>query len=259
MTINKLPEEPAKALLAMVALNTSLSPSPTELLESMKAISGAAVDRKSLLAKDSSMTFELEKNPVGIGLMPTPIPWRDLEGPCATAGWWPEATERMKGHTSHVIIFLGGETGNRIQRHVILTRLTAAVAMHTDAAGIYWGNGTLVHDPQVFIEQAKNLSPDDVPLHLWIDFRVEPNDDGSYRLFTTGMKWFDELEIEIPHSQKEPAEVFDFACSIADYIITKNPNIQTGHTVGRSETERIRATHAPSMWDSAATVLRLDF
>jgi len=205
------------------------------------------------------MAFELGRNPVAIGLMPTPIPWRDVEGPCATAWWWPEATKRMKNHTSHVLVFLGGETGNCIQRHITLTHLTAAVAMHTDAAGIYWGNGTLVHDPQVFIEQAKNLSPGDLPLHLWVDFRVEPNDDASYRLFTTGMKWFDKLEIEIPHSQKQPDEVFDFACSIADYIITKNANIRDGHTVGRSEAERIQATHAPSMWDSKITVLRLDF
>jgi hypothetical protein len=141
----------------------------------------------------------------------------------------------------------------------MLTHLVAAVASHTDAAGIYWGSGTLVHDPQVFIEQVHDLSPDNLPLPLWIDFRVVPNDDGSNRLFTTGMKAFNEAEIEIPHSQKQPAEIFNFACAIAEYIITSHAEIRDGETVGRSETERIRATHAPSMCDSAVTVLRLDF
>ena len=28
--------------------------------------------------------------------MPAPIPWSNLEGPCATAWWWPDATEKMK-------------------------------------------------------------------------------------------------------------------------------------------------------------------
>ena len=165
----------------------------------------------------------------------------------------------MKNHNSHILVALVGDTGNLVQRHITLAHLTAAVASHTDAAGIYWGGGTLVHDPQVFIEQAQDLSADNLLLHLWIDFRIEPNDDGSFRLFTTGMKAFGKVEIEIPHSKQQPAEVVDFAYAIAAYLITRNPNIQDGHTVGRSATEKVRATHAPSMWDSTTTVLRLDF
>ena len=248
-----------RPLLAMIALNTPSLPPLQALLASIKAIPGIAVDRNSLQAQANSLCFGLGKDNVVVGLMPTPIPWTDLEGPCATAWWWPEATEKMSSHTSHVLVFLGGDKGNLIQRHIALTHLAAAVASHTDAAGIYWGGGRLVHDPEVFIEQAQNLSPDNLPLPIWIDFRVEQNDDESYRLFTTGMKAFGKMETEIPHSKKKPAEVFDFAYSIADYIITSNPNIQDGHTVGRSETEKARAAYAPSMWDSAITVLRLDF
>ncbi len=73
------------------------------------------------------------------------------------------------------------------------------------------------------------------------------------------MKAFAKMELEIPHSEKTPAEIFDFAYSIAGYIITSNPTIQDGHTLGRSEMEKIRASYAPSMWDSAMTVLGLEF
>ncbi len=247
------------SLLAMVALNTPSLPPPKALLGSLKAIPGITVDLNSVQAKGEAIVFGLGKDNAAVCLVPAPIPWSNLEGPCATAWWWPDATERMKKHESHILVALMGDVGNPIQRHITLTHLTAAVASHTDAAGIYWGSGTLVHDPQVFTEQAHDLSSENLPLPLWIDFRVERNDDGSRRLFTTGMKAFNQMEIEIPHSEKEPAEIFDFACSIADYIITRNPNIEDGHTVGRSETERIRATLAPSMWDSTITVLRLDF
>lgn len=246
------------ALLAMVALNTPALPSATALQENLKAIPGLAVDLTSVQATDHAIRFGLGKNDVGIGLMPTPIPWSNLEGPCATAWWWPEATEKLRTHNSHLLVFLGGDTGNVVQRHITLTHLSATVAAHADAAGICWGSG-LVHNPQVFIEQAQNLAADNLPLHLWIDFRVEPNDDGSQRLFTTGMRAFNHPEIEIPHSSQQPAEIFDFAYAIANYVITTNPTIEDGQTVGRSETEKIRATRAPSMWDSTITVLRLDF
>jgi hypothetical protein len=243
----------------MVALKTPSLPLATALLGSLKAIPGIAVDLGSVQTKDESFVFGLGKDHAAIALLPAPIPWSNLEGPCATAWWWPEATERMKGHRAHVLVALVGETGNPVQRHITFTHLTAAVASHTDAVGIYWGGGRLVHDPQAFIEEAQNVSPANLPLSLWIDFRVETNDDGSHRLFTTGMKAFGKMEIEIPHSKNKPVDVFNFACSIADYVITNNPNIEDGHTMGRSATEKIRATYTPSMYDSTITVLRLDF
>ena len=165
----------------------------------------------------------------------------------------------MKDHTSHILVALVGETGDLIQRSIILTQLTAAVALYTDAAGIYWGGGTLVHDPQVFIEQAKTISFGDPPLHLWIAFRVEQNEDGSGRLFTTGMNRFDQKEIEIPQSTKPPTELLEFAHAIAKYAITNSKTIQDGETVGRSESEKVAVSYAPSMWDSSITVMKLDF
>ena len=251
--------EEKTALVEMVALDTPSLPSPSELLASFNVLSRITIDPNSVLEEDGTMVFALEGDHVAIGLMPAPIPWSELEGPCATAWWWPDANEAMKNHNSHIIVGLVGGPGNLIQRHISLTRLTAAVAMHTDTAGIYWGSGTLVHEPKTFIEQAKSLSSDDLPLPLWIDFRIERNEDESYRLFTTGMRAFAKLEIEIPRSPLEPAELFNFACSIANYVITKNPNIQSGHTIGRSATEKVVAVHAPSMRDAEKTVLRLEF
>jgi hypothetical protein len=248
-----------RVMLAMVALNSPSMPPAGALTASLRAVPGIDLDLGSVKEAEGNVVFGLGKDNAAAALMHTPIPWTALEGPCATAWWWPEATEKMKDHTSHILVALAGETGKLVQRHVTLTHVTAAVAAHTDAAGIYWGGGTLVHEPQAFIEQARELSPDNLPWPLWIDFRVEGNEDGSCRLFTTGMKAFDKLEMEIPHSRHEPAEVFDFACSIADYVITTNPRIEDGHTVGRTETEKIRAEHAPSMWDPTTTVLRLDF
>ena len=252
-------QEKNRVLLAMVALNSPSMPRAGALLAGLRAVPDIDLDLGSLKESDGNIVFGLGKDRAAAALVPTPIAWSALEGPCATAWWWPEASEKMKSHTSHVLVALAGGSSNLVQRHVTLTHLTAAVAAHTDAAGIYWSSGTLVHEPQAFIEQARVLSPDNLPWPLWIDFRVEGNDDGSCRLFTTGMKSFDKPEIEIPRSRREQAEVFDFACSIADYIITSNPRIEDGHTVGRSDAEKIRAEHGPSMWDQKKTVLKLDF
>jgi hypothetical protein len=246
-------------LLAMVAVNSPSPPPPDALLASVEELSGTTIDRASVLCKSGSMAFPLERNAAGVGLMPKPIPWKDLEGPCATAWWWPEATEAMKTHSGHVLVFLAGESGGTIQRHLALTQLAAAVAAHTDAAGVYWGSGALVHEPQAFIEEARKASRENLPLPLWIDFRVEENDNGSHRMFTTGLQAFGKYEIEIPQSEKGPAEIIDFACSIAHYLLASDKIIEEGHTVGRSAREKIVVHHGPSMWNERLTVLRLDF
>lgn len=246
-------------LLAMIALNTPTLPSPVVLIQGFKALSGISVDLASLQSKNGNIVFEIGNDNAAIALMPAPIPWSNLEGPCATAWWWPDATEKMRRHTNHILVALVGDKGDLIQRCLTLTHLTAAVAGQVDAAGVYWGGGTLVHDPQVFIEQAKVISPSNLPLHLWIDFRLEQNGDESYRLFTTGMKVFDRKEIEIPHSTKLPTEIFNFAHAIADYVITSGKTIQEGETIGRSEGEKVRVSYAPSMWDAKTLAMHLDF
>jgi len=217
------------------------------------------VDLNSVRTRGEGFVIGLGDATAAVAMVRAPIPWQQLEGPCATAWWWPEASKCMQGHAAHILVALVGEAGNPVQRHIALSCLAAAVASHTDAVGICWGGGRLVHEPKRFIEEAQNLSPESLPWPLWIDFRVEPGEDGTNRLFTTGMKAFGKMEIEIPGSRKGPAEVFDFALSIADYILTEHPQIESGHTVGRSADENIRATHAPSMLDPEMTVLRLEF
>lgn len=255
----KKPLEKSRLLLSMVALDTPSLPRRQEMLETLASLSGTTVDPRAVEAKEDAMVFPLGGNTAAVALRPSPIPWSNLEGPCETARWWPEAGQKMCGHNSHLLVVLTGETGDAVRHWLALTHLTAAVAAHSDAAGIYWGGGTLVHDPRVFLEEARRATPENLPLHLWIDFRIESNDDGTLRLFTTGMKALDKMEIEIPRSRHEPAEVFDFACSIAYYILSRGAEIRDGHTVGRCEDEKVPAAHAPSMWDSEITVLRLDF
>jgi hypothetical protein len=253
------PPEKGRMLLSMVALDTPSLPRQQEMLETLASLAGTTVQANTVEAGENTLAFSLGGNTAAVALVPGPIPWSNLEGPCETARWWPEAGERMRGHNSHLLVALGGDRGDAVRRSLALTHLTAAVAAHVDAAGIYWSGGALVHDPQVFLDEVRSASPQNLPLHLWIDFRIEANDDGTLRLFTTGMKALDKMEIEIARSRHEATEVFDFAYSIADYILSRGAEIRDGHTVGRCEEEKVLAAHAPSMWDGKMTVLRLDF
>ncbi len=244
----------------MVPLDAPATLRQRELFDALTSLTGKRIDSKSVVANDEMLKFTLDGDAAAIGLLPSPIPWPQIEGPCETARWWPEASAKLRGHTSHLIVAISSDgKSDVLQRAVNLTHLVAAVAAHVESAGVFWGGGGLVHDPRVFVEEAQKASRDNLPLHLWIDFRIEQMEEGTVRLFTTGMKSLGRMEIEIPHSHRLPTEVFDFAYAIADYMLSRGAEIRDNHTVGRSDDEKVMARHAPSMFDERMTVVRLEF
>jgi hypothetical protein len=206
--------------------------------------------------KDGILVFENGDMLISVALMPAPIPWSSLEGPCATAWWWPEAAERMQSHKFHFLLSIIGGLLEPVERRLLLTRLACAVLRETDAVGVYWGDGTLVHEPKFFLEAAKSAGPKDIPAIIWIDVRVEPNSDGTSRCFTTGMAPLGFLEIEVERSSLPPEELFGFIGDTACYIVNNRLPIKDGETMGRTAEEKFKVLYGPSMFDRS-TVMQL--
>lgn len=246
----------------MVALNTPELPAPEALQAYLLGHCASLPGPVEVKAADQDDFRAVSVNLGGtqgiVALVPAPIPWSDLEGPCATAWWWPEATEHMKAHRAHAIITMMGVGDDLIEKHLLLSKLAASVVATSDCAGIYWGGGTVVHPPQMFIDQAREATRDSLPLNLWIDFRIQRMDGGTCRLLTTGMEEFGKMELEIAPASMRPSEMLELGYGIAAYVLTSGADIRDGHTIGRSETEKIRIRFARSMWDRPGRVMRLE-
>lgn len=184
-----------------------------------------------------------------VSLMPGPYPWAELEGPCATSWWWPEAIERMRGHHYFFLVMLRDGSLEPVERRLILTQATAAVVRNTDTVGVYWAEGTVVHEPGEFLKQAAAAKPRDIPGTLWLDVRVEENGDGSRRCFTTGLAPLGFLEIEVPRCHLPTDQLMAFVGDTACYIINNRLQIAEGETMGPSATEQYQVRHVPSMFD----------
>lgn len=244
-----MPDEPGP-LLAMVALSSERMPDADALVAAFSA-RAPECEVTEVEAKDGTLFCKLDGDLAFVSLMPAPIPWEDLEGPCATSWWWPEATEVMRGHAFHAIVSLMGGEGDVVDRHLLLTQLVSAVTETTDAVGIYWGAGTVVHEPEPFREQAEGMTRETIQPILWIDPRIEQidEDEPAFRFFTTGLEAFGHLEIEIDEFRQDPNELFEFLLSIIDYVLTSGKTISAGETIGRTEDERIAVSVGPSIFD----------
>jgi Domain of unknown function (DUF4261) len=247
---------PAREIVAAAGGRSAKSPSLLGRLFGAKP--GAAAAAKEQQWEDSNLVFSFRDGMIAVALMPGPIPWSDLEGPCATAWWWPDATERMRAHTYHFIVTVMGGTIPPVERRVILTNIVRAVLRHTDAVGVYWAEGTVVHEPNTFLEQSEGISETQIPGPLWIDVRVEQNDDEeTFRCFTTGLAPLGHLEIEVERASLKPHELLEFIGDTACYIVNTNTPIADNETLGRTATEKFKVRHAKSMFDRG-TVMRIN-
>src|SRR5688500_3842056 len=166
---------PAKEIVTAAGGGSAKSPSLLGRLFGAKP--GAAAAAKEQQWQDNNLVFNFRDAMIAVAMMPGPIPWPDLEGPCATSWWWPEATEKMRAHKYSVLVSILGGKIPPVERRVILTRVVSAVVRHTDAVGVVWSDGMLVHEPAAFVEQAEGVNAEHIPGPLWIDVRVEKNDD----------------------------------------------------------------------------------
>jgi hypothetical protein len=247
--------------LAMVATANTRLPDAGKILGACEtqAVSsggnlGSLFGRKARPSKehvwqDGNLVFQYRDAQLAVSLMPVPIPWSSLEGPCATAWWWPDAAEVMRRHTNHFLVALMGGSIDSVERRVVLTKVVSAVVANADAVGVYWGEGTLVHEALAFVRQASSVSAEDIPGPLWIDVRIEKNSDGTFRCFTTGMAPLGFLEIEVIKSSLRPEELMGFVGNTACYIVNRRLHIPDGDTMGRSATEMYKVQHGPSMFD----------
>jgi hypothetical protein len=254
-------DSPVNVAIAMVATSSTKLPDASRIVAASgvktagtRRFLGSLFGQKAPVSKehewqDSNLVFSLRDAQLAVSLMPLPIPWSELEGPCATAWWWPEATQALQSHTSHFLIALVGGSIEPVERRVTLTKVVSAVVRHSDAVGVYWGEGTLVHDPKEFVRQAKSASDRNIPGMLWLDVRVEQNPDGSFRCFTTGMAPLGFLEIEVEKSDLPPDELMGFVGDTACYIVNSRLQIPDGDTMGRSATEQYKVVHGASMFD----------
>ncbi len=208
---------------------------------------------------ENLLTLTVGDDTAAATLVPRPIPAGQLAGPAAAAWYWPDAADALQAHAAHLLVTLVDEGGRPLHKALALTRLTAALAGVSPSVGVYWGPGRLVHPPGPFIEQAATAGEHNLPLFLWVDFRVEAAGDGSLRLFTTGLEALGTEEIEVPHFVGGAGELVGFVYNVAHYMLERRKTIGEGDTIGLTDAVQVTAHRGPSMLGGELEVVRLEF
>jgi hypothetical protein len=246
------------AMTAMVTLDDDPKLSETEILRDLETTWGVRA-AEAPQERDGAIVFHVGTAMVAVGRIAAPIPWSQLEGPCATSWIWPDATTALKRHSQHVIVSVISDT-TPIERARLLTQVTASVLETCKAAtGVYWGAATLVVRADMFRKFAVKVLPEGPPVHVWVDFRVGSNPDGTSFGFTAGLSGLGLMDIETQNAPERPGVLRERFINLADYLLENGPVIRDGHTVGGTGAERIGVRYAESLFGDREQVMRLVF
>jgi hypothetical protein len=209
--------------------------------------------------RGGQITITFAEGSTILGLMPAPIPWGDLEGPCATSWLWPDAESDLRGHDQHLIVTVMSE-GTPADRAGMLTKVCASILSVCDEApGVYWCPASLLIPSPVFRQFAEEILPDGPPVHIWIDARVGPTEAGGSRGFTTGLAEFGLMELVADASPEAPGDLHERLYNLAAYLIQNGPVIRDGDSIGNDADEKIRVVYSPSSFGHVGQVMRLQW
>lgn len=245
-------------IIGCIALPAGELPAPEILLADVARRQPEAEQASLGTSEHGSLLFHVNGNLLAISLSDGPLPWDDLRGPCATAWWWRDAEAQMQRHAAHLVVMGMGHEGTATTRHIDLTQMVCSVASQTEAIGIYWPAGTLVHEPHAFIDETEGIGEQRLPLHLWVDMRIETTGPDTHRFFSTGMHALERLELEVERTTMPPESLLEFCHSILHYMVVNQVDIEDGETVGRTEQEKVTVRRGDSMFPSRGQTLKLE-
>ena len=200
-------------------------------------------------------------NTVGfLAHMPAPIPGQEAQENADGNFLWPEGKEEAGLHQSHVIVTtMGADEKPPVEAAIEVTKLALVALKAFDGLGVYWGSANVCNSREVFESFSDGMSPDHVPVPIWLRFQFVSTSDDQIGMYTLGMQQFNLMEIEVDQCQLSPEDLFEFVSNIAHYLIQSGPVVADGNTVGSDENEQILVRHLPSMTDDTKTVYKIIF
>ena len=226
----------SKIILGMVMLNDNNSFDIDLFTNDLKNNYDSHIQEPS--GDNASFVFRIDDEMVAIAHMDIPIPTGEIDGAAHYAYNWQTALEDTKDHKSHFIVSIMAGGLDQIKRFKIFTQVLSSLLRTTNAIGVYKGNQSLLIPKEDYLNEAKEMSEDYLPLNLWIYFglRVANNRNSGY---TYGLKEFNKSEIEIVNSSQSLEDIRGFLFNIAHYVLGYDVTFQDGQTVGGSEDEKI--------------------
>ena len=245
-------------MLSMVLLR-EVADLPVQRIEQELRTRYPALQPSIIADERGTASLKLSNGELILACMPAPIPWSDLEGPCATSVLWKNAADEVQTHVAHLVVTISTSL-DEVEQSTLLTQATAAVlAAAKSAIGVFWGNAALLVPKALFVEFAEKILPQGPPLDIWVDFRVGWRTGKTSAGFTTGMAALGHMEMEARDWPQKLSELRDRFQELARYLLENGPVIKDRDRIGQDASEKIRAVYTQSTFGHKGLIMELRY
>lgn len=241
--------------LAMVILAEPMLPPAKTVQSNLEARLGKRLKIDKMEDGESVILFRISGGTVMIGLVDRPIPNNELQDVCRHSWYWKAACDSVSAHKAHLLVSVLGTSLDKIDASLLLTDVLAALMPDKNAIAVYWGVNLQSRD--AFQKQSANISRSQIPIMLWVSFRLSSDPIKGFSISTHGLRDFNLMEIECKDAPTDGRSLFILVANMSDYLLSKGPVIKDGDTIGDSPALNIRVRHAPSFWNEGEKVYRV--
>ncbi|EDO8924924.1 DUF4261 domain-containing protein, partial [Campylobacter coli] len=167
--------------------------------------------------------FSFKNMIVTLNLIKNPIPNNEAEYYANFNFMWKDALEQTQKHKAHLLIAVLSQDQSKLEQAKMFTKIAALCLDNKHALGFYTGG--VVLEPKFYIENAKMLEDNRLPVYNWIYVSVYPSENGV-NAYTYGLRNFDKLELEVCDLNIEEKELFFCIYDIVLHILTYDINLK---------------------------------
>jgi hypothetical protein len=207
--------------------------------------------------------FADSKGEILVGMMPFAVPDGEAQAAAelSVSRFAATAAARLNEHGAHAVVALTPWQGSTAVDE--LTRLSwavAAVAKATGALAVYWGNGSVAHPADFFIDSARNSGTSGEPMRLplWLGISFAAEGSGVSFLTYGVQEQFGLPDLKLWSPKGKEIEALSYAFNLVSYVIDRGVPIAAGETIGSTTEERLVVRYEPSPIGKPAPVMCVD-
>lgn len=229
---------------------------PALLLLGWRSVWGVDAGVADVQASTAGLTCTVDGVRCGLATVPAALPRQDLLRVADTSWLWPDGGGDATACAAHAVLWAAHPPGERevARAHSALGRLVAAALPVLDAPGVHVPVADMLVRSDLWTGLTQQ-SP--LPLLLWVQLACLPEPTGTTALVTTGLAAFGLPEVELAGSSRSTESLRSWAVELLGWLVTQQPDLRDGDTVGISAGDQVRVRFARSVLDRAEPVLRL--
>ena len=251
------PADAQKIVTGTILLNDKSPIDNKAFLAALKTDWGIRTD--SVQAADKTLVFSLPNNTtVMIAWLAYPMAPAEIKAAADISIIWPGAAEEAGRHQSQAVVSVIGPASPTVELYKLFTRISGALLDNSRSSGIYLGSQYLLVPKGYFLESARNLNEQILPLSCWIYFGLSQDGDKNSG-YTYGMGEFGLPEFEVVNSEHSVQEIYALLNDAADYAIRTNTRFQDGQFFNAPNGEKFQVHVSKSVLLKNETTVKLKF